>query len=461
MSQKPDDQQRRKNLESIRGVLIRLETMADANAAAVEAHASAVHAAPEARASATVTPLHPPARPEPKADAMQLPQLRGQEPDATAQAASRNPDKLDRFAQFDAGTYGRQGAAQSEWTLNSDRRPAPGQSPAAPGTARKNGMLLIAGIAVSCAFGAVALLYVAGIIHFRGSDGSTASTPPAVRNVASAETLVKPAAAAGRTEPAAPTASLEPQPAPSPPPPAPTPEAAAQPAPAPSLTAPAPVPAPRPVARPAVEVAEQPPAPAPSAPEVNAEIPVDIRIDPRLVERSRDHYVTINGLPQGARPSSGRMVFPGSFAVEAADLPGLKIILPPGSPAVVDINLVLVARPGSVLAETTARIGAKVTEPAVELSSVRNPRQTVTLALQQIEQGNLAGARDLLMQAVDAGDQTAALILGTSYDPRFSFQFGHQDAGDIAAAMRWYRVAAERGSAEASERLRYLESQPR
>lgn len=463
MSQKPDDQQRRKNLESIRGVLVRLETMADANAAAVEAHASGVNA-PEARSNANVTPLHPSARPEPRTDA-QLPKLRGNEADGAPQSPSHTPDKLDRFAQFDSGSYASRGDAPSEWTLNSDRRPPAGDKAVATGTERKGGALLMTGIALSCAAGIVALLHVAGIVQIRGFEAGPASPPQASRDEASPAAIVKPAAATARTEPAAAAAVPEPQPAKAPAPAAPSRDAAAQPAPAPTtLTAPAPVPAPRPAARPAVEVAEAPadPAPpAPAVPEANAEIPVDIRIDRALVERTRDFYVTINGLPQGARPSSGRMVFPGSFAVEAADLPGLKIILPPGSPTVIDINLVLVARPGSVLAETTARIGSKVQEPAVELSGIRNARQTVALALQQIEQGNLTGARELLLQAADTGDQTAALILATSYDPRFSFQFGNRDAGDLTAAMRWYKVAAERGSAEASERLRYLESQPR
>jgi hypothetical protein len=74
-----------------------------------------------------------------------------------------------------------------------------------------------------------------------------------------------------------------------------------------------------------------------------------------------------------------------------------------------------------------------------------------------LKSGNLASARLLLRRAADAGSASAALMLGTTFDPLFIQQLGTIGVvPDVAQARQWYEQAAALGSEAASERLAKL-----
>ena len=74
-----------------------------------------------------------------------------------------------------------------------------------------------------------------------------------------------------------------------------------------------------------------------------------------------------------------------------------------------------------------------------------------------LKSGNLASARLLLRRAAEAGSASAALMLGTTYDPLFIQQLGTIGVvPDVVQARQWYEQAAALGSEAASERLAKL-----
>ena len=74
-----------------------------------------------------------------------------------------------------------------------------------------------------------------------------------------------------------------------------------------------------------------------------------------------------------------------------------------------------------------------------------------------LKSGDLASARLLLRRAAEAGSASAALMLGTTYDPLSIQQLGAIGVvPDVAQARQWYEKAAELGSDAASQRLAKL-----
>lgn len=74
-----------------------------------------------------------------------------------------------------------------------------------------------------------------------------------------------------------------------------------------------------------------------------------------------------------------------------------------------------------------------------------------------IGQGDISAARSMLKRAADAGDASAALLLGATYDPNQLKQMGVVGIKpDIAQARAWYTKAGELGSAEAPKRITLL-----
>jgi TPR repeat protein len=101
---------------------------------------------------------------------------------------------------------------------------------------------------------------------------------------------------------------------------------------------------------------------------------------------------------------------------------------------------------------TPAQVGGTATHlDAEEIATL------VNRGTDYIKSGDLASARLLLRRAAEAGSASAALMLGTTYDPLSIQQLGAIGVvPDVAQARQWYEKAAALGSEAASQRLAKL-----
>jgi TPR repeat protein len=78
---------------------------------------------------------------------------------------------------------------------------------------------------------------------------------------------------------------------------------------------------------------------------------------------------------------------------------------------------------------------------------------------EQLQEGDIAGARLFYQRAVELGLARAAVALAETYDPNELNRLGVRGMQpDIEAARRWYERALQLGAPEANERLRRLTS---
>lgn len=74
-----------------------------------------------------------------------------------------------------------------------------------------------------------------------------------------------------------------------------------------------------------------------------------------------------------------------------------------------------------------------------------------------LKNGDLASARLLLQRAAEAGNASAAFMLGATFDPLIIQQHGAVGVqSDVKKAREWYEKAAELGSELASQQLTKL-----
>lgn len=98
--------------------------------------------------------------------------------------------------------------------------------------------------------------------------------------------------------------------------------------------------------------------------------------------------------------------------------------------------------------------------PADQRPSPTEIAALVTRGDRFLSAGDIASARLFYERAADAGDGSAALRLGATFDPGFLGRAGvRETAGDPAQASSWYQRARDLGSATAGERLKSLEQQ--
>ncbi len=103
-----------------------------------------------------------------------------------------------------------------------------------------------------------------------------------------------------------------------------------------------------------------------------------------------------------------------------------------------------------------------VQPPAGQHLSTTEIAALVTRGDAFLSAGDIASARLFYERAADAGDSTAALRLGATFDPDFLGRVGVRgNPGDPAQAASWYRRARDLGDAAAAEHLKNLEQQPR
>ena len=201
--------------------------------------------------------------------------------------------------------------------------------------------------------------------------------------------------------------------------------------------------------------------------------PLRIRIGPPQAIPARS-FLRLKGLPPTASLSEGHVIAPGSWAVPLAALPNLSMNLPAGAVGRSNVTISLVAEDGAILAEERTELvvrapvqekkaaGAPATPPRAErpILSPAEREQAERLVVRgerDLEQGNIANARQFFLRAAQVGLARAALLLAATYDPRELARMravGVQP--NIAEARKWYERAVELGAPEAADRLATL-----
>ena len=222
-------------------------------------------------------------------------------------------------------------------------------------------------------------------------------------------------------------------------------------------------------------------------------------------------FVAINGLPAGARLTSGRRVA-NEWRVPASEISGVSVIpsdgfvgqvqvtaelrdgdgaalvagstrlswtAPPRAaappPAVNAVAVPPAARvaavppaaspavppPAAVVPPVPPPIAPLAASPPPQADVVRNldPKEILVLikrGQELLASGDILSARLLLQRAAEARDARAALLLGTTYDPALLKQFGANGLADVAQARNWYQKARQWGEPDAQRQLEAL-----
>ncbi len=225
-------------------------------------------------------------------------------------------------------------------------------------------------------------------------------------------------------------------------------------------------------------------------------------------------FVAINGLPAGARLTSGRRVA-NEWRVPATEISGVSVIPADGFVGQMQLTAELRDGDGAALVAGTTRLSwtapraaavpvapppaaqapappppaprvaavpppaaNPVVQPPVAVAPppvapaiaapppqaadvVRNLDQREIQALvrrgqELLSSGDVQSARLLLQRGAEARDGRAALLLGTTYDPASLRQLGASGLADVAQARSWYQKARELGEPGAQRQLEAL-----
>lgn len=211
-----------------------------------------------------------------------------------------------------------------------------------------------------------------------------------------------------------------------------------------------------------------------------SQAPLQIRITPADAA-PKNSFVRVRGLPPAISLSDGHATGPGAWAVPLYAVATLQMIIPAGITARVEVSIALVNEDGAVLAEARSVLVVQAAadarpEPPRETRAPPQPPNLPTFSQpappvlspsdreaaerlaargeREIEQGNVAGARQFFLRAAQANLARGALLLAATYDPRELARWGVQGVQpNLAEARKWYERARELGAPEAAARL--------
>jgi hypothetical protein len=201
-----------------------------------------------------------------------------------------------------------------------------------------------------------------------------------------------------------------------------------------------------------------------------SQIPLQIRIAPAAPQKA---FLRVRGLPPTASLSEGHVIGPGSWAVPLVALPSLTLNLPAAVSGRSELIISLIAEDGTLLSEARMElvvqaaapkksgppqaITPRVAPPVLSAQDREQAEKLLARGERDLEQGNVAIARQFFLRAAQAGLPRAALLLAATYDPRELARMravGIQP--NIAEARKWYERAVELGAPEAAGRLATL-----
>lgn len=203
--------------------------------------------------------------------------------------------------------------------------------------------------------------------------------------------------------------------------------------------------------------------------------PLQIRITPDDAF-PKNSFVRVQGLPPAVFLSEGHPIAPGAWAVPLYALPTLKLFVPVGVSGRAEFSISLVSAEGAVLADVRSTLMVQQPpEPPRETTALPPPptppsfsppppvlspadrevaERLVVRGEREVEQGNIAVARQFFLRAAQANLARGALLLAATYDPRELARWRVQGVQpNLAEARRWYERARDLGAPEATARL--------
>jgi hypothetical protein len=188
----------------------------------------------------------------------------------------------------------------------------------------------------------------------------------------------------------------------------------------------------------------------------------------------------VSGLPPAISLSEGYATAPGSWAVPLNALANLQMLVPAGITGRSEVIVTLVNEEGVLLADAKTVLLIETPAPPppaptpqanrAEPPAAAQPRspvlspgdreaaeKLVARGERELEQGQVAVARQFFLRAAQTGYAPAALLLAATYDPRELARWRVQGVQpNLDEARKWYQRARELGAPEAEERLARL-----
>jgi TPR repeat protein len=218
-----------------------------------------------------------------------------------------------------------------------------------------------------------------------------------------------------------------------------------------------------------------------------SQVALQIRISPADA-LPKNSFVRVRGMPPAVSLSEGYATAPGAWAVPLYALANLQMIVPAGVSGSSELSISLVGEDGALLADAKATLlvdaqaqaapppdtkaGTRPDAKAETRAQAPPPRprgpvlspadreaaeKLVARGEREIEQGQVAVARQFFLRAAQAGLARAALLLAATYDPRELERWRVQGVQpNLDEARKWYGRARELGAPEAEERLARL-----
>lgn len=201
-----------------------------------------------------------------------------------------------------------------------------------------------------------------------------------------------------------------------------------------------------------------------------------LELAPLLTQRQA-RYILVRGLPSEAKLSAGQRNPSGAWLVKARDADHLTFSI--GGAASGDYpvevyalgavsapqarqRLVFRVAAGPTLASAAGTSGTlfnAAPAPAQAQPAAAPASPLMARAMRLLGEGDIAGARLLLMHLAEQGEADAAYELARTFDAEYLAELGARGVGpDKTRAVGWYEWASESGSVKAAERLKILAS---
>ncbi|MGB6702005.1 hypothetical protein [Methyloceanibacter sp.] len=202
-----------------------------------------------------------------------------------------------------------------------------------------------------------------------------------------------------------------------------------------------------------------------------------LELAPLLTQRQA-RYVLVRGLPSEAKLSAGQRNPSGAWLVKERDAGHLTLSI--GGAASGDYPVEVYALGAASAPQARQRLVVRVAAgptlasaagaPGTLFNAAQAPAQAqpaaaapasplMTRAIRLLGEGDIAGARLLLMHLAEQGEADAAYELARTFDAEYLAELGARGVGpDKTRAVGWYEWASESGSVKAAKRLKILAS---